>query len=73
MNKVRRRIGSWFRDQVIEQVGPLEPPIPDFPRIVHQLEIICGELRLQLPAATTSLISEMLHEAPKSELVDVDS
>jgi hypothetical protein len=73
MNKVRRRIGSWFRNQVIEHVGPLEPPIPDFPRIVHQLEMICGELRLQLPAATTRLISEMLHEAPKFELVDVDS
>lgn len=73
MNKVRRRIGSWFRDQVIDQVGPLEPPVQDFPGIIHQLEMACGDLRLQLPAATTRIIAEMIAEAPENELAEVDS
>lgn len=73
MNKVRRRIGSWFRDQVVDQVGPLEPPVPDFPGVIHRLETVCGELRLQLSAATTRIIAEMISEAPEIKLADVDS
>lgn len=62
MNKVRRRIGAWFRDEVIDRVGVLEPPIADFPRVIHELELVSEELRLQLPAATTLIIQEMLQE-----------
>jgi hypothetical protein len=70
MNRVRRRIGSWFRDEVIKQVGLLTPPIADFPAVIHQLELVSAELRLQLPEATTRIIHEMILESPESELVD---
>lgn len=63
MNKVRRRIGSWFRDQIVAQVGVLEPPVVDFPRRIHQLELLSEDVRRGLPAATTRIIHEMLDEA----------
>ena len=67
MNRVRRRIGAWFRDQVIDRVGVLEPPIADFPRVIHQLELVSEEIRLQLPAATTRIIAEILDETRELE------
>lgn len=67
MNKVRRRIGSWFRDQIVERVGVLEPPIADFPAVIHDLELLSEEIRLQLPAATTRIIHEMLGDARRDE------
>jgi hypothetical protein len=62
MNKVRRRIGSWFRNQVVNRVGVLQPPITDFPRVIHDLELVSAEIRQELPAATTRIIHEMLDE-----------
>lgn len=62
MNRVRRRIGSWFRDQVVDRVGVLDPPTPDFPRVLHELELVSEEIRLQLPAATTRIIDEVVQE-----------
>lgn len=72
MNKVRRRIGSWFRDQIVERVGVLHPPIADFPAIIHDLEVLSEEIRLQLPAATTRIIYEMLDEAKSAEAAVVE-
>lgn len=63
MNKIRRRIGSWFREQIIAKVGVLEPPVPDFPGTVQQLEMLSREVRQELPTATTRIIREMLDEA----------
>jgi hypothetical protein len=71
MNKVRRRIGSWFRDQVIERVGVLPPPVDDFPTVIQDLELIAAELRLQLPDATTRIIGEMLKEIAEEETMIV--
>jgi hypothetical protein len=67
MNKVRRRIGAWFRDQVVQRVGALPPPVVNFPAVIHDLEIVAAELRLQLPEATTRIISEMLAEATEAD------
>jgi hypothetical protein len=66
LNKVRRRIGSWFRDEVIDRVGLLTPPIADFPSVIHQLELVSAELRQRLPDATTRIIHEMVAESPEA-------
>lgn len=62
MNRVRRRIGSWFRDQVVERVGLLEPPVENFPAVIHELELVSADIREQLPEATSRIIREMLEE-----------
>lgn len=72
MNRVRRRIGSWFRDEVIDRVGVLDPPFADFPRVIHELELVSEEIRLQLPAATTRIISEILAETEALEEAGAD-
>lgn len=72
MNKVRRRIGSWFRDQIVAQIGVLQPPVTDFPAVVHQLELLSEAVRRELPAATTRIIHEMLDEAKLDAIEPVE-
>lgn len=62
LNKVRRRIGSWFRDQLIEEFGPIMPPVSNFPYVLQQLARRAGELRPELERVTGEIISEMLQE-----------
>jgi hypothetical protein len=62
LNKVRRRIGSWFRDQLIEDFGPIMPPVSNFPRVLQQLDRRARELRPELDRMTTEIISAMLQE-----------
>ncbi len=37
VNQIRRRLGSWWRGQLRERVGPLSPPIADLPRALDDL------------------------------------
>ncbi|HLU35190.1 MAG TPA: hypothetical protein VKZ61_05420 [Thermomicrobiales bacterium] len=69
MNRVRRRIGSWFREEIVARVGLLEPPVDNFPAVIHELEMISGELRNRLPEATTRIIHEMLQEPTETMVV----
>jgi len=71
LNKVRRRIGSWFRDQLIADFGPIAPPVANFPMILQQLGARAEELRPDLERVTRETIADMLAEiraAPNSEL-----
>lgn len=62
LNKVRRRIGSWFRDQLIEDFGPIMPPVSNFSDMLEQLARRGGELRPELDRVTREIISGMLRE-----------
>jgi hypothetical protein len=63
LNKVRRRIGSWFRDQLIDDFGPIMPPVTNFPEILQRLSGRAQELRPELEQMTRQIIEEMLVEA----------
>jgi hypothetical protein len=70
LNKVRRRIGSWFKDQLIEDFGPIMPPVEDFPHILQRLSARANELRPELERMTRQIISEMLEEAAAETVND---
>lgn len=59
MNQVRRRLGSWFRGQLRERVGPLNPPVDNLPDILRQLAAIGAELAPRLPKETERIVLEL--------------
>lgn len=62
LNKVRRRIGLWFRDKLIEEFGLIMPPVQNFPEVLQQLTGRANELKPDLERMTKQIISEMLAE-----------
>lgn len=67
LNKVRRRIGSWFRERLQEDFGPIMPPVEDFSSVLMQLSERARELRPQVAQATEEIILEFLIDAPDLE------
>jgi len=63
LNKVRRQIGSWFRDQLVQRFGPLMPPVADFAATLKGLSMASEELRADFEQVTDRIIAEMLEES----------
>lgn len=63
LNRVRKRIGAWFQDQLIERFGPLMPPVDNFPRILRELALASREVHQQLEPTVDRIIHEMLDDA----------
>jgi len=62
-NRVRRRIGSWYRNQLLEAVGPLLPPVADFGSVLDRIGQEARQLRPQVARETTDIILEMVTDA----------
>lgn len=62
LNQVRRRIGAWFRDQLIEEFGPLHPPVDDFTSVLRQIDRRSAELRPHVEEKSREIIVAMLDE-----------
>ena len=71
LTKVRRRIGAWFRDQLREEFGPIQPPVDDFPALLMRLAQRSRELRPEIAKATEEIILEMLQESPSLSEAEV--
>jgi hypothetical protein len=67
LNKVRRRIGSWFRERLREDFGPILPPVDDFPAVLMKLSNRARDLRPEVATATENIIMEFLLDAPTLE------
>lgn len=67
LNKVRRRLGAWYRSELRLLVGPVLPPVGD---LGVELNRIGGAGRSLMPALreqTRVVIAEMVSEAPLVE------
>ncbi|MGN6484327.1 MAG: hypothetical protein ACTHMX_07985, partial [Thermomicrobiales bacterium] len=62
-NRVRRRIGAWYRDRLLEAVGPLFPPVADFGSVLDRIGQEARQLRAQVASETTDIILEMVTDA----------
>ncbi len=67
MNQVRRRLGAWFRGELRERVGPLNPPVANLPGVLRQLAAIGAELAPQLPKETERIVYELGLQAAEQE------
>ena len=76
MNQVRRRVGAWFRGELRDRVGPLTPPIDDFPGTLQQLASISAELAPRIPGEAERIVIELIaakeDEAQASEVVEAN-
>jgi hypothetical protein len=72
MNQVRRRLGAWFRGQMRERVGPLNPPIDNLPDVLRQLASIGAELAPSLPKETERIVLELGMQLEDSSSIDVE-
>jgi hypothetical protein len=59
LNQVRRRLSHWYRGQLREQIGPLSPPVSDFPRRLEEIGRFGATLGPRLEHETERVISEL--------------
>lgn len=59
-NKVRRRIGAWYREQLREKVGPILPPVADMDATLRDVAHAGTSLQGSLRTYTDAVIDEMV-------------
>lgn len=62
VNQVRRRLGSWYRAQLRQQVGPLRPPVDDLPQKLQEIARVGASINGELQAEATRVVIEMLED-----------
>ncbi|MFT4037817.1 MAG: hypothetical protein QM692_06530 [Thermomicrobiales bacterium] len=61
-NQVRRRLGNWFRTELRERVGPVNPPVPDLPAVLRQISLAGRDLAPQAEAELERVVRELIAE-----------
>lgn len=64
VNKVRRRLGGWYRQQLRERVGPVEPPVDDLDAVLRRVGAAGRQLMPELERETEQTIDDLIAEAP---------
>jgi len=67
LNQVRRRLGSWFRGSIRDDVGSLVPPVSDLPAVLKQLAALSAGLAPRIPGEIQRIFVELLIEEPVSD------
>lgn len=63
-NQVRRRLSSWFRAELRERVGPVNPPVANLPDVLRQIAHIGKELTPQADRELERIVRELIAEMP---------
>ncbi|CAA9572581.1 MAG: hypothetical protein AVDCRST_MAG33-2687 [uncultured Thermomicrobiales bacterium] len=67
LNKVRRRLGGWYRSELRGLVGPIVPPVDDLGAILDRVGRAGRSLMPALDRETARIVEEMVAEAPLRE------
>jgi len=67
LNKVRRRLGAWYRSELRLLVGPVLPPVGDLGVVLNRIGGAGRGLMPALREQTRVVIAEMVSEAPLVE------
>lgn len=59
-NQVRRRLAAWYRSKLRERVGPMQPPIRDFPQALQDLAKAGAAVAPQLEAQARRIVAEAI-------------
>ncbi len=62
MNKVRRRIGGWYRAQLRAEFGPILPPVANLAPVLRDISRYSSSLNGDLRQETVRIITELLAE-----------
>jgi hypothetical protein len=61
-NQVRRRLSGWFRAELRERVGPVNPPVANLPDVLRQIAYIGKELTPQVDRELERIVRELVAE-----------
>lgn len=64
LNKVRRRLGGWYRSELRELVGPIVPPVDDLGSVLDRVGRAGRSLIPALNRRTAEVVDEMVAESP---------
>lgn len=67
MNKVRRRVGAWYRGRLRDQFGPIDPPVDNLSQTLRDLGRYAGTLHGAMQRETVRIIAQLLAEDPQGE------
>ena len=71
VNRVRRRIGSWYRTELHQLVGPVMPPVDDLGVTLDRIGRVGRSLMPGLDRWTAETVAEMVAESPlREEITD---
>lgn len=59
VNQVRRRLGGWYRQALVDQIGPMEPPISDLNAALARLALVAKQVATRAESETRRIIAEM--------------
>jgi hypothetical protein len=71
VNKVRRRLGAWYRAQIRERIGPLPPPVDDFSLTLQQIGRVAAALTPLLEAEARAVIADLIDRHVEGDGVEV--
>ena len=66
-NQVRRRLGAWYRGQLRDRFGPIDPPVADLPAIVRQLADAGRDLAPRAEQELERIVRQLMAEAEARE------
>lgn len=62
LNKVRRRLGGWWRAELRDRVGPMLPPVADLPAELERVAAAGRDLMPRLPDELARIVAELVAE-----------
>jgi hypothetical protein len=66
-NQVRRRLGGWYRGELRERFGPLNPPVQDLPSMLRQISEAGRELAPRAERELERIVRELMADADARE------
>ena len=58
-NQIRRRLGTWFRGELRQELGPIPPPVDDLDDVLKTAAAAAKRLSNRLPEQAISIIREL--------------
>jgi hypothetical protein len=73
INSVRRRIGSWYRDQFDQQLGTVLPPVEDLGALLQRIHSVASAVAPKIQMAVDAIIDEVLAGQPHISTADPET
>lgn len=67
INSVRKRLGSWYREQFEDRLGVILPPVTDLPDLIQRIYVVANEITSLVPPALDAMIDEVFAEQPAQD------
>lgn len=66
-NQVRRRLGAWYRSELRQRVGPVQPPVDNLPTVLRHIAEVAQELAPRVEQELVRVVREIAMETAARE------